>query len=97
MPILLAAFAVLGGVADAQRIYGLVFIVVLASVAIQGTLVPTVARRLAIPMRERDRLPWELSVRVGEEPPARAKCRSPGAHAPMRRPSADSTSDKTPG
>ena len=68
VPILLAAFAVLDGVADAQRIYGLVFIVVLASVAIQGTLVPTVARRLAIPMRERDRLPWELSVRVGEEP-----------------------------
>jgi cell volume regulation protein A len=68
VPILLAAFAVLEGADEAQRIYGLVFIVVLASVAIQGTLVPEVARRLAIPMRERDRLPWELSVRVGEEP-----------------------------
>jgi cell volume regulation protein A len=68
VPILLAAFAVLEGADDAQRIYGLVFVVVLASVAIQGTLVPEVARRLAIPMRERDRLPWELSVRVGEEP-----------------------------
>lgn len=68
VPILLAAFAVLEGVDAAQRVYGLVFIVVLASVAIQGTLVPEVARRLAIPMRERDKLPWELSMRVGEEP-----------------------------
>jgi cell volume regulation protein A len=68
VPILLAAFAVLQGLDAAHRVYGLVFIVVLASVAIQGTLVPEVARRLRIPMRERDRLPWELSVRVGEEP-----------------------------
>jgi potassium/hydrogen antiporter len=68
VPILLAAFAVLEGVDDAPRIYGLVFIVVLASVSVQGSLVPEIARRLAIPMRERDRLPWELSVRVGEEP-----------------------------
>jgi cell volume regulation protein A len=68
VPILLAAFAVLEGADAAQRVYGLVFIVVLASVAIQGTLVPEVARRLAIPMRESERLPWELSVRVGEEP-----------------------------
>lgn len=68
VPILLAAFAVLDGIDGAQRIYGLVFVVVLASVVAQGTLVPEVARRLAIPMREGDRLPWELSVRVGEEP-----------------------------
>ncbi len=68
VPILLAAFAVLEGVEGAQRIYGIVFIVVLASVVVQGTLVPAVARRLAIPMREREQLPWELSLRVGEEP-----------------------------
>jgi cell volume regulation protein A len=68
VPILLAAFAVLGGAPGADHVYELVFVVVLLSVVVQGTLVPTVARRLGIPMRERDRLPWELSVRVGEEP-----------------------------
>ena len=44
MPILLAAFAVLEGVAGADAIYGVVFVVVLVSVAGQGTLVPFVAR-----------------------------------------------------
>ena len=29
---------------------------------------PLVAKRLGIPMRLQDRLPWELSVRVGQEP-----------------------------
>ena len=67
MPVLLAAFAVIGGVAGAERIYGLVFIAVLTSVVAQGTLVPIVAP-LGIPMRVHDRLPWELSVRVGSEP-----------------------------
>jgi cell volume regulation protein A len=70
VPVLLAAFGLLGHVDEGQRIYGIVFVVVLASVLGQGTLVPYVARRLRIPMRERERLPWELSVRVGEEPAA---------------------------
>lgn len=70
VPILLAAFAVLGGVADGTYVYGVVFVVVLVSVIGQGTLVPLVARTLAIPMRERNALPWELSVRLGDEPPA---------------------------
>jgi len=50
VPILLAAFAVLEGVDHAARIYHVVFVVVLVSVAWQGTLVPYVARRLSIPM-----------------------------------------------
>jgi cell volume regulation protein A len=70
VPVLLAAFALLEHVDDGNRIYGIVFVVVLASVVGQGTLVPWVAGRLRIPMRMRERLPWELSVRVGEEPPA---------------------------
>jgi cell volume regulation protein A len=51
VPILLAAFAVIAGVADAQRIYGLVFVVVLCSVVVQGTSLPFVATRLGVPMR----------------------------------------------
>jgi potassium/hydrogen antiporter len=52
VPILLAAFAVLGSVRGAERVYGLVFVVVLLSVVVQGTLVPVVARMLRIPTRE---------------------------------------------
>jgi cell volume regulation protein A len=70
VPILLAAFAVLEGVAGGNHVYGIVFVVVLVSVVGQGTLVPFVARGLAIPMRERAAMPWELSVRLGNEPPA---------------------------
>jgi potassium/hydrogen antiporter len=70
VPILLAAFAVLSGVAGSDHVYGVVFVVVLISVVGQGTLVPRVARTLAIPIRDRPALPWELSVRLGEEPQA---------------------------
>jgi len=52
VPILLAAFAVLRGVEESRTVFYIVFVVVLLSVAVQGTLVPWVARRLAVPMRE---------------------------------------------
>ena len=51
VPILLAAFALLGGVDDARRVYDIVFVVVAFSVIVQGSSIPLVARRLAIPMR----------------------------------------------
>jgi potassium/hydrogen antiporter len=50
VPILLAAFALIKGIDDAGRIYGIVFVVVLFSVAVQGTSIPFVAPRLGIPM-----------------------------------------------
>ena len=50
VPILLASFAVLGGVEDANRIYGIVFVVVAFSVVLQGASIPFVAARLGIPM-----------------------------------------------
>jgi cell volume regulation protein A len=53
VPILLASFAVLGGVEDANRIYGIVFVVVAFSVVLQGASIPYVARRLGIPMETR--------------------------------------------
>jgi cell volume regulation protein A len=53
VPILLAAFALLAGAPAGAHLYSLVFVVVLVSVVGQGTLVPTVARRLRIPMHER--------------------------------------------
>jgi cell volume regulation protein A len=50
VPILLASLAVVGGTDYAAEIYGIVFVVVLFSVVVQGTLVPTVAARLGVPM-----------------------------------------------
>ena len=54
VPILLGALALLSGVDDAERLYGIVFIVVLFSVVVQGASVPIVARRLRIPFRRVD-------------------------------------------
>ena len=57
VPILLAAFAILGGVDDADRIYDIVFVVVAFSVIVQGSSIPFVARRLGIRMRAAPVLP----------------------------------------
>ena len=54
VPILLGALALLSDVDDAERLYGIVFIVVLFSVVVQGASVPMVARRLRIPFRRVD-------------------------------------------
>jgi cell volume regulation protein A len=50
VPILLAAFAVLGGVDNAEEIYLIVFVVVMFSVVVQGSLIAPVARRLGVPI-----------------------------------------------
>ena len=50
VPILLASLAVVGGTDDAAKIYGIVFVVVLCSVVVQGSLVPSVAARLGVEM-----------------------------------------------
>ncbi len=51
VPILLASLALEAGVKDAERIYEIVFVVVLASVLVQGSSVPLVARRLGVRMK----------------------------------------------
>jgi potassium/hydrogen antiporter len=50
VPILLAAFALLEHVDSAERIYGIVFVLVTFSVLVQGATIPFVARLLRIPM-----------------------------------------------
>jgi cell volume regulation protein A len=52
VPILLASLAVVAGTDYAPELYGIVFVVVLFSVVVQGSLVPTVARRLGVPLEE---------------------------------------------
>ena len=54
VPILLGALAVLAEVEGAERLYGIVFVVVLFSVIVQGASLPRVARRLRIPFRRVD-------------------------------------------
>jgi cell volume regulation protein A len=85
VPILLAAFAVIGGVPSAGSIYGIVFVVVLLSVLGQGTLVPLVATILRIPMHERPLRPWQLSVGLGEEPEGAKSSSSAWARVPRTR------------
>jgi cell volume regulation protein A len=68
VPILLAALALLAPVRDADRIYGIVFVVVAFSVLVQGTTIPFVAPRLGIPMRLVQPEPWDLSIRLRREP-----------------------------
>jgi potassium/hydrogen antiporter len=68
VPILLAAFTLLEGVDHAHRIYGIVFVVVMFSVVVQGTLVPTVAARAGLEMHVVEPEPWDLAVRLRDEP-----------------------------
>jgi cell volume regulation protein A len=53
VPILLAAFALLEGVDDAERIYGIVFVLVGVTVLVHGATIPLAARRFGVPMRLR--------------------------------------------
>jgi cell volume regulation protein A len=54
VPILLAALAVIAAVDDGAEIYDIVFVVVLFSVVVQGTLLPAVAARLRVPLYRLD-------------------------------------------
>jgi cell volume regulation protein A len=54
VPILLGALAVLAAVDGAEHLYGIVFVVVLFSVVVQGASVPYAARRLGIHFRRVD-------------------------------------------
>jgi cell volume regulation protein A len=68
VPILLGSFILAAHVPDAERLYGIVVIVVVFSVLIQGSLVPTIAGVLHVPMRTREPEPWSLGVRLAEQP-----------------------------
>ena len=51
VPIFLAALALLGEFDGAQRLYGIVFVVVLFSVVVQGSTIPLAASLCRVPMR----------------------------------------------
>jgi cell volume regulation protein A len=68
VPILLGTFLLSAGVPGAQRLYGIVAVAVVFSVVVQGSLVPTAARLLRVPMRAIEPEPWALGVRLRDEP-----------------------------
>jgi cell volume regulation protein A len=68
VPILLGSFLLTVHAAGVDRLYGIVVVVVVFSVAVQGSLVPTLARALHLPMRTVQPEPWAWGVRLRHEP-----------------------------
>jgi cell volume regulation protein A len=68
VPILLGSFVLIEGVAEAEQIYNIVFVVVCFSVVVQGSSIPFVAARLGVPMRRVEPEPWDVSIRLRDEP-----------------------------
>jgi cell volume regulation protein A len=68
VPILLGTFLFSAHLADAPRLYGIIVVVVVFSVVVQGSLVPGAARLLRLPMRQVEPEPWTLGVRLRDEP-----------------------------
>jgi len=68
VPILLGTYVVAEGVPGADRIYAVIFVVVLVSVVVQGGLVPTFARLWHVRMRVVEPEPWALGMRFRDEP-----------------------------
>lgn len=68
VPILLGEFLRAAHVPNAERLYGIVVVVVIFSVLVQGSAVPGVARLLRLPMRTVETQPWEIGVRLADEP-----------------------------
>ena len=68
VPILLGTYVLTSDVADAERLYGIVVVVVTFSVVVQAGLVPAVAERAGVPMRVMEPEPWSLGVRFRDRP-----------------------------
>ncbi|MGD0685887.1 MAG: cation:proton antiporter [Streptosporangiaceae bacterium] len=68
VPILLGTFLLTARVPGAGRLYGIVVVVVVFSVVVQGSLTPAVARLLRVQMRAVEPQPWALGVRLQDEP-----------------------------
>jgi cell volume regulation protein A len=68
VPILLGSLILAAEVPGAERLYVIIFVVVIFSVVVQGGLVPTVADALDLPTRVVDPQPFSLGIRLAEEP-----------------------------
>jgi cell volume regulation protein A len=68
VPILLGTYVLSEHIEGADRVYGVIFVVVLLSVIVQGGLVPTLGRLWRVPMRVVEPEPWALGMRFRDEP-----------------------------
>jgi cell volume regulation protein A len=68
VPILLGTYVLAEGIAGGERIYSVIFVVVLVSVVVQGGPVPVLARLWKVPMRVIEPEPWALGMRFREQP-----------------------------
>lgn len=68
VPILLGLFILGSKTPGADRLYAIVFIVVVVSVLLQGGLVPVLARVFRVPTRVIPERPWALDIRFAHEP-----------------------------
>jgi cell volume regulation protein A len=83
VPILLGAFVMSAGTVGSVLVYHVIFVVVAFSVIVQGGLVPTVAARCGVPMREVEPRPWSLGVRF-RDPPQGVRRYLVGSDAPAQ-------------
>lgn len=68
VPILLGVLIEIAHPPHVQRLYGIVVVVVIFSVLVQGSLVPVLAEALRLPMRTLEPEPWAFGVRLRDEP-----------------------------
>lgn len=68
VPVLLGTFVLSAHAPDAERVYGVIFVVVAFSVIVQGGTLPAVARWCRIPMHQVEPEPWAVGVRLRHEP-----------------------------
>jgi cell volume regulation protein A len=68
VPILLGTFLLDAHVSGTDRLYGIVVVVVVFSVVVQGSLLPTLAGVLRLDSRIVQPEPWALGVRLRDEP-----------------------------
>jgi potassium/hydrogen antiporter len=86
VPILLGSLLLQAALPDAHRLYGIVVVVVVFSVVVQGSLVPDVTRWLRLGMRTVEPEPWTLGVRLRDEPEGAHRFTvGPGSEADGRR------------
>jgi potassium/hydrogen antiporter len=82
VPILLGTFLLEADVPATDRLFGIVVVVVVFSVLVQGSLVPSVTRWLRLSTRTVEPEPWALGVRLRDEPAGARRFRvAPGSEA----------------
>ena len=68
VPILLGILVLAAHRPGTERLYGIIAVVVVFSVVVQGSLIPAAARLLRVQMRAVEPQPWALGVRLRDEP-----------------------------